>query len=68
MIKFLNNNMLQKKIHKQSNILKQKKKIASIVKEGLIGLKCLKSKQITESQIEAARRCITRITKRNAKL
>lgn len=60
--------MLRKKIHKQSNINTQSSKLASITKEGFLGLKSLDNKQITDSQIEAARRCITRITKRNCKL
>jgi ribosomal protein L16/L10AE len=56
------------KEHKQLNIYKEKRKIASTVKEGILGLKSLGTKQITSYQIESARRCISRLTKRNSKL
>jgi ribosomal protein L16/L10AE len=56
------------KQHKQLSIYKEKRRIASIVKEGILGLKSLSKQQITNDQIEAARRCISRLTKRNSKL
>ena len=56
------------KQHKQLKIYKEKRKIASTIKEGILGLKSLGTKQITSYQIEAARRCISRLTKRNSKL
>lgn len=56
------------KQHKQLKIYKEKRKIASTIKEGILGLKSLGTKQITSYQIEAARRCVSRITKRNSKL
>lgn len=56
------------KQHKQLKIYKEKRKIASITKEGILGLKSLGAKQITSHQIESARRCISRLTKRNSKV
>jgi len=56
------------KKHQQSSIYIEKNKLESIIKEGIIGLKSLGYGQIKDNELESARMCITRFTKRNCKL
>jgi large subunit ribosomal protein L16 len=57
-----------KKKHKQTKIGTNEKNSLRSIKKGNYGLKVLKSGVITPKQIEAARRVITRITKRTGKI
>lgn len=67
-------NIVWKKLHNKSHILNIKKpkinnkKFASKVHFGYFGLKATTSGFLTFKQIEAARRCISRVAGRNNKL
>jgi len=56
------------KKHQQLGIYIEKNKSRSVIKEGIIGLKSLGYGQIQSNELESARMCIVRFTKRNCKL
>ena len=60
--------MLKKKYHKIKNVYIETNKNSCKINEGIIGLKTLHYGIITQNQIESARQCITKATKRMCKV
>jgi large subunit ribosomal protein L16 len=60
--------MLKKKYHKVKNVYVETNKNNCKINEGLVGLKTLSYGIITKNQIESARQCITKTTKRMSKV